>query len=200
MSTFSHRVGFSFIPGSLATFATLVFMVTLLTTTNQVVTSQPERTIEPFLHTEREVAPKPTQKKPELAPPAEKVPARLIPPTTTDPKIGPSEKITYIQEAINPDLNAPANSDYIPLYVPQPRYPSRALNRGIDGYAVIQFTISTNGSTAQTQLLEESPEGYGFGRAALQAAGKLKYNPKTEDGVAVEVEGVSYKFSFKIAD
>ena len=46
------------------------------------------------------------------------------------------------------------------------------------------------------KLLEEWPENYGFGKSALKAADKLKYNPRVINGVAVEVPGVLYKFSF----
>jgi protein TonB len=48
-------------------------------------------------------------------------------------------------------------------------------------------------------MVEEWPEGWGFGRAALKAAGKLKYNPRVIDGVAQEVPGVLYKFTFQMA-
>ena len=200
MTTFYHRIGVSFLPSSLVTFASLIFMITLLTTTNQVVTSQPEPPIESFFHIDRKVAPEPTQDKPEPIPDAKPAPPRLTTQIQTDNKISPVEQISYVKEAVKPDLSAPANTDYIPLYVPQPRYPTRALSRGIEGYAVISFTITTNGSTAEPVLLEEAPGGYGFGRAGLQAATKLKYNPKMEDGVPVEVTDVRYKFSFRVTD
>lgn len=200
MTTFYHRIGISFLPSSLITFATLIFMISLLTTTNQVITSQPERPIEPFFHIDRKVAPEPTQKKPEPIPDAKTAPPRLTTQIQTDSKIGPVEQITYTTEAVKPNLSTPANTDYIPLYVPQPRYPTRALSRGVEGYAVISFTITTNGSAAEPVLLEEVPKGYGFGRAGLQAATKLKYNPKMEDGVPIEVPDVRYKFSFRVTD
>ena len=49
------------------------------------------------------------------------------------------------------------------------------------------------------KMIEEFPEGWGFGRAALKAADKLKYNPRVVDGVGQEVPGVLYKFSFQMA-
>ena len=90
------------------------------------------------------------------------------------------------------------DSDYIPVYVPQPQYPRRAQSRGKSGYAVVEVVITTTGGVRDPILLEEDPEGYGFGRAALRAAEKLKYNPRVVDGVPEEVPGVLYKFSFNI--
>ncbi|MGV6808209.1 MAG: energy transducer TonB [bacterium] len=90
------------------------------------------------------------------------------------------------------------DSDYIPVYVPQPQYPRRAQTRGVSGYAVVEVVITTTGGVRDPQMLEEYPEGYGFGRAAVKAATKLKYNPRVVDGVPEEVPGVLYKFSFNI--
>lgn len=91
------------------------------------------------------------------------------------------------------------DSDYIPVYVPQPDYPPRALRQGVDGYAVVEVTITTTGSVRDIKLLEEYPPNKDFGKYALRAAKKLKYKPRVIDGVAEEVPGVLYKFSFRIA-
>ena len=90
------------------------------------------------------------------------------------------------------------DSDFIPVYVPQPRYPSRAQTRGTNGYAVIQVIITETGGVRDPQMIEEHPTGYGFGRSAMKAAVKLKYNPRVVDGVPQEVPGVLYKFTFQI--
>ena len=88
------------------------------------------------------------------------------------------------------------DSDFIPVYVPTPRYPSRAEKTGKAGYAAVEVTVTTVGGVRDVKLVEEWPENYGFGREAVKAAAKLKYNPRVVDGVAVEVPGVLYKFSF----
>jgi protein TonB len=91
------------------------------------------------------------------------------------------------------------DSDFIPVYVPQPQYPRRAQTRGKDGYAVVEVIITTTGGVRDPKMIEEWPEGWGFGRAALKAANKLKYNPRVVDGVPQEVPGVLYKFTFQMA-
>lgn len=91
------------------------------------------------------------------------------------------------------------DSDFIPVYVPQPQYPRRAQTRGKEGYAVVEVIITTTGGVRDPKMIEEWPEGWGFGRAALKAANKLKYNPRVVDGVPQEVPGVLYKFTFQMA-
>lgn len=92
------------------------------------------------------------------------------------------------------------DSDYIPVYVPQPDYPPMARRRGISGYAVIEVIITEAGGVRDPKLIEEYPESKGFGKYALRAAKKLKYKPRVVDGVAEEVPGVFYKFSFQMAN
>jgi protein TonB len=91
------------------------------------------------------------------------------------------------------------DSDYIPVYVPQPQYPRRAQTRGKEGYAVVEVIITTTGGVRDPVMVEEWPQGWGFGRAALKTANKLKYNPRVIDGVPQEVPGVLYKFTFRMA-
>lgn len=90
-------------------------------------------------------------------------------------------------------------SDFIPIYVAQPKYPSRAITHGKEGYAVVEVIVTTIGDVRDPVLIEEWPKGWKFGSAALKAAKKLKYNPRVVDGVALEVSGVQYKFTFQLA-
>lgn len=100
----------------------------------------------------------------------------------------------------NPDIGLKGgfsrDTDFIPIYVPKPRYPSRAEKNGKAGYAVVEVTVTEAGGVRDVKLLEEWPENYGFGKSAVKAAIKLKYNPRVINGVAVEVPKVLYKFTF----
>jgi protein TonB len=91
------------------------------------------------------------------------------------------------------------DTDLIPIYVPEPRFPPRALKAGKEGYAVVEVTVTEIGTASDIKMVEEWPENYGFGRAAEKAAEKLKYNPRVVNGQPVPVPGVLYKFSFNIA-
>ena len=89
--------------------------------------------------------------------------------------------------------------DYIPLFVKQPQYPFRARKYGREGYAVIALTVSKEGLALNPTVIEEKPKGQKFGKAALKAAGSLRYVPRFIDGEPVEVPGVLYKYTFSIA-
>ena len=64
---------------------------------------------------------------------------------------------------------------------------------------MVEVIITTTGGVRDPVMVEEWPEGCGFGRAAIKAASKLKYNPRVVDGVGQEVTGVLYKFTFQMA-
>lgn len=110
-----------------------------------------------------------------------------------------TKKIKYKNVTTKQRKDKPESAQYIPVYVPQPQYPRRAQTRGKEGYAVILVTVTTTGGVRDPVMIEESPEGWGFGRAAVKAANKLKYNPFMIDGQAKEMSGVMYKFTFQMA-
>ena len=91
-------------------------------------------------------------------------------------------------------------TDHIPIFVPRAEYPELARKRGIEGYAIIKFTISKEGRITDIVLIEESPESLGFGEEALKAGTRLLYAPRFVDGVAQEVPGHLFKYSFAMAN
>jgi protein TonB len=134
----------------------------------------------------------------------EKLAKPVVPPVTPDLDNDievPDTTVVITGPRPNPvvEIDTPVQRAYIPVYVPQPQYPRRAQTQGKEGYAVIAVTITTVGDVRDPIMVEEFPEGWGFGKAALRAAGKLKYSPKVVDGVPQEVSGVLYKFTFKMA-
>jgi protein TonB len=90
-----------------------------------------------------------------------------------------------------------SDRDVIPLVRIEPDYPPRAASRGIEGYVVVQFTITPAGTIKDPKVVEGQPEGM-FDSAAIKAVSKWKYNPKIEEGVAVERRGVQVKLAFKL--
>ncbi|NQZ82350.1 MAG: energy transducer TonB [Colwellia sp.] len=89
------------------------------------------------------------------------------------------------------------DGDYLPIVKVAPIYPRRAQSRGIEGYAIVEFTVTANGSVQDPLIVESKPEGV-FDRAAMDAALKFKYKPRVVDGVAMAVSGVRNKISFQI--
>ncbi len=91
---------------------------------------------------------------------------------------------------------AATDSDIIPLVRVEPQYPERARQRGVEGWVVVEFMISAAGTVKSPRIIAYHPSTI-FNRAALQAIRKWKYNPKIEEGVAVERPGVQVRLVFE---
>lgn len=197
----TSRMGVSLVPGILVTFALLVLMYTLIATSNKGIDEEAPRKIADIFQPEREVTEYEKDAKPDKPEDAEEPPPEL--PDQQEKFDVPEGAVSMAAPNLAGNLEIglggfARDSDYIPVYVPQPQYPRRAQSRGVSGYAVVQVIITTSGAVRDPRLLEEYPENYGFGQAAVRAAEKLKYNPRVVDGKPQEVPGVLYKFTFQI--
>ena len=90
------------------------------------------------------------------------------------------------------------DGEYLPIVKVAPQYPRRALSRGIEGYAVIEYTVTKQGTVRDPRVVESKPEGV-FDKAAVKSASRYKYKPRVIDGQPVEVPGVRTKITFKLA-
>ncbi|EGQ9109506.1 energy transducer TonB [Vibrio alginolyticus] len=90
------------------------------------------------------------------------------------------------------------NQQALPLYRVDPRYPSKALKRKVEGYVIMRFTIDATGRPKDIEVIEAEPERM-FEREAIRALKKWKYQPKVEDGVSIEQFGQTAKVEFKLA-
>ncbi len=89
------------------------------------------------------------------------------------------------------------DGEYLPIVKVAPVYPRRALQRGIEGYVIVEFTVTKQGSVRDPFVVEANPPGI-FDRAALDAALKFKYKPRVINGEATEVSGIQNRISFEI--
>ena len=78
-------------------------------------------------------------------------------------------------------------------------YPRRAQSRGIEGYVIVEFTVTKLGATKDIRVVESVPPGI-FDKASVQAAAKFKYKPRVVDGQPIEVPGVQNKITFELED
>lgn len=90
----------------------------------------------------------------------------------------------------------------MPIVKVAPQYPRIAIVRGIEGYATVEFTVTETGRTRNVTIIASTttdgrPTSV-FDRAAIAAAEKFKYQPRVQDGVAVEVHGVKNRFVFEL--
>ncbi len=92
---------------------------------------------------------------------------------------------------------APTDGDILPLVRIEPRYPARALQREIEGWVLLEFSISPAGTVVNPFVVDSEPPRT-FDRAALRAVSRWKYKPKVEDGVAVMRHGVQIVLTFEL--
>ena len=90
-----------------------------------------------------------------------------------------------------------SDGDYLPIVKVAAVYPRRAQSRGIEGFVVVEFTVTKTGAVTNPAVVHAEPAGV-FDRAALDAVVKFKYKPRVVDGVAMAVGGVQNKISFEI--
>lgn len=91
-----------------------------------------------------------------------------------------------------------SDGEYLPIVKVAPVYPSRAAARGLEGEVVVQYTVTTDGSTKDIVVIESTSEL--FNRAAIESAQKYKYKPRIIDGTPVEVPGVTTRIIFQLED
>lgn len=77
------------------------------------------------------------------------------------------------------------DSDVIPLVQVEPRYPSQALSRKLEGYVVVRLSITEQGNVESVEVVDAQPKGV-FEREAIRAAWRYKFKPKLVDGKPVK--------------
>ncbi|WP_226642153.1 energy transducer TonB [Microbulbifer variabilis] len=180
----------------------LIFAMSQLISTNfvePVAKSLP--TIQPIDITDKKVV---TQQKYEAPPIPQDVPPPLertevtrdVDTITITPTIAPP----VAETGDNPVI---VSREPVPVYKPAPRYPSVAMRRGLEGYVVVEFTITKTGAVRDARVVggfdsTGNPTNV-FNRSALAAAERFKYQPQVEDGQPIERFGVRNRITYKLA-
>jgi len=186
------------------TFFLLWGMQTLISGGNNALTEAPRGNVLDFIRLKKDQDVTKKERKPQK-PAKPKTP----PPPMVQPQIQQANPNTdAVSTSFGADIQADAtlagglnidagDGDYLPIVKVAPIYPRRAQSRGIEGYVIVEFVVTKNGSVREVKVIEAKPESI-FDRAAMDAALKFKYKPRVVDGVAMEVAGVQNKISFQI--
>ena len=79
-----------------------------------------------------------------------------------------------------------------------PAYPTRARERGTEGWVDLEFTVATDGTTREAVVRASEPAGT-FDRAALDAVKRWRYEPRVVGGNVVE-QRVETRLRFRLAE
>ena len=186
--------------GTGITFGLLFIMQLLISTGEQALTETENFRLGDFVRVERNEVVEVKKEKPEKPPEPEEMPEMPAPDmmnnfdnsmavSVSAPQITTSMRVGGVGFGIS-------DGEYLPIVKVAPVYPARALQRGLEGYVIVEFTVTRQGTVRDVGVVESTSTL--FERAAMEAASKFKYKPRVIDGEAVEVPGVRNKISFAI--
>ena len=198
------RMAVGFVLGLMVTLFLFWFMQYMIETADRTLDEENRGALVDFVRLERDESVQRRQAKPEKPPPPEAPPPQ--PPTPQLDNLDPTaEKIAIQSAPVQTDIEMTGGfslgvgeGDYLPIVKVAPIYPQRALSRGIEGYCVVQYTVTRQGTISDPFVVEDQCTSSLFHRASIQAALKFKYKPRILDGQAVEVPGVQNKFTYSI--
>jgi protein TonB len=195
------RYGISIGIGAAVTFGLLFIMQLLIATGRGALTESNVYRITDFVRVERNEIIETKQEKPEKPPEPEQPPEMPQPTADSfDSRVAVSMSAPLMEANLNVGGVGFGVSDgeYLPIVKVAPVYPSRALSRGLEGYVIVEFTVTRQGTVRDASVVESTSTL--FERAAVDAALKFKYKPRVIDGEAVEVPGVRNKITFEIEE
>ena len=102
-----------------------------------------------------------------------------------------------INISIGTGTMAQGDGEYLPIVKVAPIYPRRAQTRGISGYCIVEYTVTTSGAIRDPRAVDCQPSGV-FDKASVKASLKFKYKPRVVDGEPIEVAGVRNKFTYEL--
>lgn len=91
-----------------------------------------------------------------------------------------------------------SDGEYMPIVQVAPQYPRRAAERGLEGYVLLEFTVTRQGTVRDPKVIDSSSAV--FDRAAVDAVMRFRYRPRVIDGEPVEVPGVRFRITFQLED
>ena len=117
------------------------------------------------------------------------------------------ENLNISREVVNVDIGLDiggtslgvSDGEMLPLVNIQPTYPTRAAQRGIEGWAQVAFTVTETGGVRDVRVVDADPPGM-FDQASIRAAERFRFQPRVVNGQPVEVPNVQYVFRFELED
>ena len=184
--------------GAAVTFGLLFIMQLLIAIGSGGLNEDRSTRIVDFVRVEREQIVETRQEKPEKPPEPEKQPDTPNTNNLDNFNSGLAVSMSTPNLSSNVEMGGigfgVSDGEYLPIVKVAPVYPARAASRGLEGYVIVEFTVTRTGTTKDIAVVESTSSL--FERAAVDAAAKFKYKPRVIDGEPVEVPGVRNKITF----
>ncbi|MFT6776563.1 MAG: protein TonB [Paraglaciecola sp.] len=191
----------------LAAFVTLglfFLMQSLIQSGGSALTDAPKGSVLDFVRVKKEEAVQKKDRKPKKPPKPKEPPPDMAPPQMDAPSPQSATSGMNFGADVAADISldgglalASGDGEFLPIVRVAAVYPRRALQRGIEGYVDVEFTVSKLGSVTNPVVTQASPAGI-FDQAALDATLKYKYKPRVVNGQPMEVSGVEVRVKFEL--
>ena len=211
------RFSLSGVLGVVVTIALFYLMQSLIAGTRSALTDERILRIVDIVRIKEPLEALTKQRKPKKPPPPDQPPPD-VPPIHLNISIDQTG-FTMNTIADGPDINIStggfgiSDGEYLPIVKVQPIYPRRALSRGLQGWTIVEFTVTAQGTVKNAFVVincawtrdkaagpcVDSPNGV-FDSSAIRAAVKFKYKPKVIDGEPVDTTGVQNRIIFELSD
>ena len=196
------RFAIAGVTGLVVTFALLWVMQILIATCKDALTNKRDFRFVDFVRIKRDEVVNLDEDKPEKPPEPEQQPPDMPQPELDQLNTSDTVNISFSRTGIELDPTrgnfSIVDGDYLPIVKVAPIYPRRAQTRGLEGYCLLEFTVTRTGTVRDARAIECTSSL--FQRASVNAAAKFKYKPRVVDGQEIEVPGVQHIIRFEIED
>lgn len=212
------RFSLAAVAGLIVTLALFFLMQTLIATGEKALTEDNIGSLVDFVRVKQEQDVTTKDRKPKKPPPPDEPPPE-VPPQNFNVAVDQTGfSMSNVDLNVGVDVGGGgfgiSDGEYLPIVKVAPVYPRRALSRGMEGWVLLEFTVSEQGSVTNPVVIEncawvkgprtegectDSPNGI-FDSAAMRAAQKFKYKPKVIDGEPVATANVPHKISFELLE
>ncbi|MEL7449801.1 MAG: energy transducer TonB [Pseudomonadota bacterium] len=150
----------------------------------------------------------PVEEEPDRDPPPVRPPPPVEPPEviqpelTLDPAEATAVSVMPPVGPVAPPITGPGSAwgdgGPLPIAKVSPIYPASALRRALEGFVIVEYTVTVTGAVRDPVVVESSNRV--FNKSAIDAALRFKYRPRVIDGVAVETPGMMNRFTFELTN
>jgi protein TonB len=204
MSQTLLRLVLAMLVAAFVTLGLFFLMQSLIQSGGSALTDAPKGSVLDFVRVKKEEAVQKKDRKPKKPPKPKEPPPDMAPPQmdTLSPESATSGMDFGADIAADISLDGglaleSGDGEFLPIVRVAAVYPRRALQRGIEGYVDVEFTVSKLGSVTNPKVTQASPAGI-FDQAALDATLKYKYKPRVVNGQPMEVSGVEVRVKFEL--
>ncbi len=179
-------------------------MQSLIAAGGSALTEPPRGSVLDFVRVKQDEQVEQKERKPKKPPKPEEPPPQMEQPQMDSPAPDGSEGGMDFAADLGSDVALDGglalesgDGEYVPITKVAAVYPRRALQRGIQGYVIVEFTVNKVGAVKNPVVVEAKPEGI-FEQAALDAVLKFKYKPRVINGEPTPVAGVQNRITFEL--